>query len=285
MRNWLKQIPLAANAYKKINMFARNNSNASIIERLGELELGKAGEIREVLLRSQQPLAEFEQRWIDQIEQQRERLLKCRTSLNDGSLGRAGLYDDNVSIRDACLVSKPPAPGRLLFLLAQSVKPLNVIELGTNVGLSSAFIGAGLKAGGGEGRLFTLDASPYRQRLAREVHQAIRLDNVNYIEGLFSETLSSALSQMGTVDLAFIDGHHQYQPTLDYFEEILKCSTPNTIFVFDDIRWSDGMKKAWERIQLDDRLGVVVDLSSVGICTRQHDAKRNRYVSDPIYLF
>ena len=42
------------------------------------------------------------------------------------------------------------------------------------------------------------------------------------------------------MDLACIDGHHQYQPPLDYFEALWRYSRQTAIFVFDDIRWSEG---------------------------------------------
>ncbi len=57
------------------------------------------------------------------------------------------------------------------------------------------------------------------------------------------------------------------------------------MFVFDDIRWSDGMKKAWAEIQRDDRLGVLVDLSTVGVCARRQQQVAQRFVFDPIDAF
>lgn len=87
------------------------------------------------------------------------------------------------------------------------------------------------------------------------------------------------------MDLAFIDGHHQYQPTLDYFDEILKMSSLNAVFVFDDIRWSDGMENARSQIQLDDRLGVILDLSSVGVCVRRRQDVPQHFVFDPLQAF
>jgi predicted O-methyltransferase YrrM len=194
------------------------------------------------------------------------------------------VYDNDVSIGQACSVSKGPKPALLLFLLTRAFKPMKVIELGTNVGISSAYIGAALSINGQGGRMTTLDASPYRQRLAKELHRNTEIDNISYAEGLFLDTLVPALEDLGSVDLAFIDGHHQYQPTLDYFEEILKFSDSGAVIVFDDIRWSKGMKQAWSRIQSDDRLDLVVDLRSIGVCALRQQDTSPRFVSDPIYL-
>jgi predicted O-methyltransferase YrrM len=140
-----------------------------------------------------------------------------------------------------------------------------VIELGTNVGISSAYLAAGLVCSGVEGRVLTLDSSAYRQRLARQVHDAAGLSNVSYAQGLFVDTLAPSLRELGEVDLAFIDGHHLYQPTLDYFEQILAYAAPDAVLVFDDIHWSDEMKAAWDRLRSDERLGLTVDLETIGL--------------------
>ena len=95
------------------------------------------------------------------------------------------------------------------------------------------------------------------------------------------------MADLGLIDLAFIDGHHQYQPTLDYFEEIFRFSTPDTVFVFDDIRWSDGMKRAWSQIQSDDRLNLIVDLSRIGVCMRGQKEVSQHFVfgADGVRIF
>ena len=54
------------------------------------------------------------------------------------------------------------------------------------------------------------------------------------------------------------------QPTLDYFDRIWKSSAEGAVFVFDDIRWSIGMERAWNRLKVDPRLAIVVDLSAGG---------------------
>ena len=153
-----------------------------------------------------------------------------------------------------------------------------MIELGTNVGISSAYIGAALKVNGDGGKIVTCDASSYRQRLAREMHRKLGIDNVSYVEGLFTDTLGDTLIKMGTVDLASIDGHHQYQPTLDYFDKLYGFSTGDAVIVFDDIRWSDGMIKVWSQLQADDRLGLLVDVVSMGIGVHRRAAITERYI-------
>ena len=133
------------------------------------------------------------------------------------------------------------------------------------------------------GRLVTLEASPYRQRLARELHGRVGLDNIDYRLGLFVDTLDAALDEFESFDFAFIDGHHQHEPTLDYFDRIWRHATPGAVFVFDDIRWSDGMQRAWAELQADPRIELAVDLYSVGVCIVGREAPTaNRSVLPPI---
>ena len=82
--------------------------------------------------------------------------------------------------------------------------------------------------------------------------------------GRFEDALDDALT--GGVDYAFVDGDHNEEPTFGYFERISAAATPGAVIVFDDIRWSDGMARAWERIVADERIAVGVSLDRMGIC-------------------
>lgn len=251
--------------------------------------------LKKVLDQLDRKLPQIEQDWIVKIEDERKRLLRLNMPLlnmpDDANFDECALpppYDKNKTISQVCQASKNSRSGLILYLLTRILGPQNILELGTNVGISSAYMAAALKVNKSNGKVITLDASPYRQHIAKKVHCNIGVDNISYVKGLFSETLSDSLKSAKTIDLAFVDGHHQYQPTLDYFEQILQFSNSNTVFVFDDIRWSDGMRKAWAEIQSDNRSGLVVDLSSVGVCMLCQDTTDNttykRYVSPRLYV-
>lgn len=216
--------------------------------------------------------ASFADERVAAIEKERGALLLRTEPLVDGSLDAAGLYDEGVTIDAACRVSKPRIAARMMYLLMGEFRPNRVIELGTNLGISSAYQAAGLAANDAAGRIVTLEASPYRLRLARELHGRVGLDNLDYRQGLFADTLDAAVADFGPFDFAFIDGHHQYEPTLDYFDRIWRHSHADAVFVFDDIRWSDGMQRAWAALQADPRIALAVDLGTVGICVTRPEA-------------
>jgi predicted O-methyltransferase YrrM len=200
-------------------------------------------------------------RWVSRIESERQKLASSREPL--ARFGdAAGPYDAGLLVRDACSASRSTHDALALYALVREFGPSRIVELGTNVGISSAYMAAALEESGA-GSLITLEASPARSAIARRLHDAVGLRRVEYSVGLFEGTLEAAL---GTpVDFAFIDGHHQLEPTLDYFDRIWRRSTEGAVFIFDDIRWSTGMERAWRILQGDPRLRMVADLGGLGI--------------------
>jgi len=281
LRDTLKNTPILRNlAYAYL---ARNERH--VLAMLKKTPHHQARQVYETLRQLNREFSHLDQGWPSRIESERDRLLGREDILVDGSLGEGGISDEGETIRSACESSKPLYPALLLYLLIREFNPTAVLELGTNVGISSAYIAAALKTNDRGGIVTTLEASPYRQKLAIEVHRNLALDNVTYVLGLFTDTLDSTLQNLGLVDFVFIDGHHQYKPTIDYFNRIWKFSRAGAIFLFDDIRWSRGMKQAWSEIKTDERLGLVVDLHSMGICVGAENRNSGRYVLPPMRIF
>jgi predicted O-methyltransferase YrrM len=191
-----------------------------------------------------------------EIERGRASQLADNSPLIVGPVG-SGLYDEGKTVADACRASIEPDWALILHSLVAEYRPRTILELGTNTGISSAYLAA-------EGaRVITLEASPNRIRVARQLHQSLGIQSVEYVEGLFTDTLQPTLDRLPPIDLTFIDGHHQFQPTLDYFQAIRAHAAPDCVYIFDDIRWSAGMKRAWRELQK--HLDPAVNLHRIGI--------------------
>lgn len=115
------------------------------------------------------------------------------------------------------------------------------------------------------GQLVTLEASRVRLDLARDLIGDFEFDNVVLVPGYFADTLAPTLEDYGPIDFAFIDGHHQEAATLAYFDTLCRHIRSGAVLVFDDIRWSEGMLRAWNSIAADDRVNLAVDLGRIGI--------------------
>lgn len=64
----------------------------------------------------------------------------------------------------------------------------------------------------------------------------------------------------------FIDGHYDQVAPKRYFEMIHPFLARHAVLVFDDIRWSVGMRAAWKEIRSDPRVKYAVGLDQWGIC-------------------
>jgi len=215
--------------------------------------------------------------WAEKIERERDRLLSSRQTLGELT-NTDSPRDRGVSAREACRASRRQQDGLLLFSLVATLRPSRIVELGTNVGISSAYMAAAQSEYNGS--LITLDASPGRSGLARQMHGRLGLTRVQYQVGYFKDTLTGALTD--GVDFAFIDGHHNELATLEYFEQCLARASAHAIFAFDDIRWSAGMERAWAKLQQDHRLGLVIDLCGLGIGVRAVSSQVASRYSTPI---
>lgn len=170
---------------------------------------------------------------------------------------------DDETLALAASSSAPTDQGRLLFHLVRAFQPEKVLELGTNLGVSAAYIALGLRFAG-KGRLTTIERSLVRLEQARSHLAEVGTDNVDLVEGDFDEVLSEVLDRLDHVDMAFLDGNHRYDATLRYFE-MIRPRMSGGVMVLDDIRWSEGMLQAWNEVIAHPSAETVVDLGRTGI--------------------
>lgn len=220
-----------------------------------------------------------EERWIQAIERRRAALLASREVVEVPDFGAGTPADtrtqDEMStgrictevVGEACLnYSKEPFWAELLFHIIRQIKPVSCIEMGACVGISGAYQAAALELNGA-GALHTMEGSPSFARITTETLETLSLKHrATVAVGRFSDTLDSVLAARTPVDCCFIDGHHDEVATIQYFEDVLPHLAPEAVLLFDDIRWSPGMIRAWEKIRADSRTGVSIDLGKIGIC-------------------
>ncbi len=218
-----------------------------------------AGSITSALRRSLEHRFDAADReWFRRIEAVR-REMEASDELIEGWVGPT-------PIRRSCRRgSKTPFWGQLLYSLVREIRPGAALELGSNVGISAMYQAAA-QARVGSGRLVTLEGAPGPAAVAARNLAGLGLESASVVPGRFHDTLDSVLHELAPVDYAFIDGHHDEEATLGYFETLAPKLSPGAVLVFDDIAWSDGMRRAWRAIRRTPGVTLVVDLHSVGIC-------------------
>lgn len=157
--------------------------------------------------------------------------------------------------------AKPRKLGQLLFRMVREYKPATIVELGTSLGITSSYLALGNTAAS----LVTIEGATTIAAKAAQNFQELGVDNIKLVTGNFDNTLPSVISELASIDFAFVDGNHREEPTVRYFNELLPKIHNNTILVFDDIHWSREMENAWATIQQHPSVKCTIDLFFIGI--------------------
>ena len=183
-------------------------------------------------------------------------------TVKDFGVGSHKLSQKDRKTSDIAQNSLSNAPDcRMLFNLVHWLKPENILEMGTSLGLSAMH----LAAPNSRARVVTLEGDPAIANIAKDIIKQQQYKNIQVIQGEFSHTLPLALQTLGSLDMVFIDGNHRSSAVLDYFEQCLEYAHNDTAIILDDIYWSPDMTAAWTKIKAHPRVTLSVDLYYKGI--------------------
>jgi predicted O-methyltransferase YrrM len=169
--------------------------------------------------------------------------------------------------------SVPHAYGRFLHHLVTFTKAKQVLEIGSCIGISSAYMASAYQAV----ELTMLEGNPLRAKASQEILQDLHINNVRCEVGLFSQTLPKLCTAEYRWDLVFMDGHHEYQATKDYFNQLLPVLHEGSCVVMDDIYWSKGMNKAWNECRMMPKVMLSVDLYRMGLLFFEPNRKEQEH--------
>jgi predicted O-methyltransferase YrrM len=208
---------------------------------------------------------------LDSIEKLRSMLKEDQRIINQLDLG-AGAQSSSLKQKSiaqfATQHAKPARIAQIMYRLVKHSRYKHIVELGTSLGISSCYLASAVKSAfaAAESHITTIEGAPEIAAIASENSKQLGLDN--YIQqriGNFDDVLPDILKSYQEIDMAFIDGNHRYQPTVDYFHQFLPYMRNDSMIIFDDIYWSKGMTQAWEEIKQHPRVTVTVDLFFIGL--------------------
>ena len=198
-----------------------------------------------------------------EIEELRKKLLSDKKLIEIEDLGagsRSGTTQKKSVAHIAKSALKSKKYAQMLYRLARHYQPQSIVELGTSLGLTAAYFSEACPAAD----ITTIEGSRSIFSLARENLAGLCCENVESVHGNFDVVLRDVLAKHKSVDLAYIDGNHRYEPTMNYFSQFLKKSHSGTILVFDDIHWSEEMEKAWKEIKEHPSVQYTIDIFFLG---------------------
>lgn len=202
------------------------------------------------------------------IERRREQLLACEDEIEVLDYGSQGTKEGKIVSRRVCDIARThlEAPKvaqalfRLLVFMYEDVqRPLNVFELGTSLGVTTAY----LASADTRNRVVTLEGSEAVLKIAKGIWKTLTLENIEWQEGNIDDTLK--LYARERWDLVFVDANHTYEATKRYVETLLECLDEKGVIAVDDIYYSPEMTRAWRELQQDARVTTSMDLYHVGL--------------------
>jgi len=187
---------------------------------------------------------------------------KRRIQVNDFGAGACmrGTLSKNVSDIARHEVSTRKF-GRLLFRLANFYSAKTIVEMGSSLGISTAYLAA---ANTGSS-VHTMEGSSGIAEIAKENFQKLGMSNISIFTGQFESGLTDLIASNPPADLVFIDGNHRKKPVLEYFEKFLDNISPAALIIIHDIHWSREMEEAWAIIQADPHVKMSIDIFSAGL--------------------
>lgn len=197
------------------------------------------------------------------IEALREKLLadQSRLQVEDyGAGSRTGKMKTRTVKDIARHALKPKKYSQLLYRLVRHYKPKSILELGTSLGITTAYLASAHPAS----RVITIEGALAIHGMAVNHFKSLNLDNIEALQGNFDEVLPSVLTSLQTVDMVYIDGNHRKEPTLNYFHQLLPHLHNDSILVFDDIHWSKEMEEAWNIIKEHEKVRCSIDIFFLG---------------------
>ncbi|MDP2687667.1 MAG: class I SAM-dependent methyltransferase [Aequorivita sp.] len=161
---------------------------------------------------------------------------------------------------------------KLLFRLASYFKSENTLELGTSLGLGTV----ALSLSNEFASIKTVEGCPNTLRKAQDYFEKFNLHNIEIHQKIFSDFLLENTSQK--YDLIFIDGDHNGERTLGYFNSLLKNIHNDSIIIFDDIYWSKDMTEAWQQIIANEKVTVSIDTFQWGMVFFRNEQPKQHFV-------
>lgn len=202
---------------------------------------------------------------------------KSTEVLNYNEIGAGSNYNSKNELSVGQIIKRSSINkkyGRLIFNLIKYFKPENILELGTSVGISILYIAQAAK----NSNIITIEGISEKIKVAKKITGQCTNNHIDFNRGDFNDILSSVLNKFDKLDFVFFDGNHKKESTLKYFNSCLNKIHNNTVFVFDDIHWSNEMEEAWSEIKTNEHVKVTIDLFRLGLIFFRKELSYQHYV-------
>lgn len=162
--------------------------------------------------------------------------------------------------------------GKLLYRIASNYKPNHILELGTSLGIGTTH----LSKGNPQATIVTVEACEATRNEALNTFNSLKCMNIQSEHATFQSFLKNYEGE--PFDLVFVDGHHDGEALKIYLRDLKKFTHNDTLFILDDIRWSNSMFCAWKEIIASEEYNVTMDLFRMGIIVPRKQQVKEHFI-------
>jgi predicted O-methyltransferase YrrM len=209
-------------------------------------------------------------KWLRQLQKQREPF-----EINDLGVGSKKMKRTRSISQLSKTASSKGLYGDVLWQLMHYFQPKTILEFGTSIGIGTV----ALKMGYPSAKLVTVEGCDQTLSKAYQQLDYWKLDGILPICSSFDDFLK--LPSIHSYDVVYLDGNHQGTATLHYIETLQHQTHNETLFIVDDIRWSEDMWNAWKSIVMDERFHVTIDLGRMGLFWRRTQQTKEHFTIRP----
>ena len=213
----------------------------------------------------------------DEIEKVRAKLLASDKEINvlDFGANSENFLTYKRKVSDIVRISsKNRKYTRFLSRIISFYQSQNILELGTSAGISSMYMATAVP----NVKLTTIEGCPETASLAKENFEILSINNIVQYIGNIDKILPEMMNKDIYFDFIYFDANHTEEATIRYFKQCLTSVNNESIFVFDDINWSAGMKKAWGFIINHPSVTVSIDLFFMGIVFFKKELSKEHFI-------
>lgn len=171
-----------------------------------------------------------------------------------------------------------PKRAELLFRVTNYFQPSTILEIGTSLGLATS----ALALGNTKAKVITLEGCPQTANQCQLQLQKFNFNNVDSkvteFEKYFQDIKLNLKPETLNFDLIYFDGNHSKKATLAYFDLLLPTITNDSVWIFDDIHWSEEMEEAWDKIKDHPKVTVTIDTFQWGFVFFRYEQEKEYFV-------
>ena len=211
------------------------------------------------------------------IENVRQMMSKTFTEVEVQDFGAGSAYESSAKRKVSDIAKKGIATAkfsRLYSRIIQSIEARNVLELGTSIGINSMYLASAPCVK----NMITIEGCKNLTSLAESNFSGFSNSNIQLINATINQGLVQVFNRVNSLDFVLFDANHTYEATLEYYHKCKALAHERSIFVFDDIHWSEGMTAAWREIQKEIEVTLTIDLQQVGIVFFRKELEKEDYV-------